>query len=131
MAALQLGAPIPVGLVGRAEASRERARLAARSRRQAEWRRWAQESLANGQGQLCRWIRGGGGSLDADLVPASGAMAGAAAPGSRQWPLALPGGPAAKLRYFEWPWKAVWQGPPAAPVDEGWLEELGALPPVP
>eukprot|EP00969_Alexandrium_andersonii_P210472 9297449-Alexandrium_andersonii.AAC.1 len=32
------------------------ARVAARSRRQAEWCRWVEESLANGQGRLSRWI---------------------------------------------------------------------------
>ncbi|CAK0845440.1 unnamed protein product, partial [Prorocentrum cordatum] len=104
LAAVQLGAELPEALVQLAGADWATARAAARQRRQNEWHRWVSESLANAQGRLYRWIRGGG-TLGAELVPdpATQAAAPHSAPGRRAWLLALCGGPATKLRQ---PWTA-------------------------
>ena len=121
---------LPAALLERAEGDWKAAQAEARARRRAEWRRWVEDAVANRQGKLYRWIRGGG-TVEAELVPAGGAAAAASAPGSRQWLLALQGGPAARLRFYEGAWKAIWQRLPAPPVGEEWLHELDGLPPFP
>ena len=93
--ALLPDAVLPAALLERAEGDWKAAQAEARARRRAEWRRWVEDALANRQGKLYRWIRGGG-TVEAELVPADGAAAAANAPGSRQWLLALQGGPAAR-----------------------------------
>ncbi|CAK0837858.1 unnamed protein product, partial [Prorocentrum cordatum] len=113
MAALQLGALVSEAMAVRAE---------------AEWHRRVADSLEDRQGRLYRWIRGGG-NMGAELVPAGGS--GGEAPGSRPRLLALQGGPAARLRRYEGPRKAIWQAPPAPPVAEEWLQELDGPPPFP
>ncbi|CAK0850846.1 unnamed protein product [Prorocentrum cordatum] len=74
-----------------------------------------------------------GGAVDAALVPDPTVDAGAAsaAVGSKPWPLALRGGPAAQLRYFEGPWRELRQRQAQEALDEGWLQELGGPPPFP
>ncbi|CAK0858704.1 unnamed protein product, partial [Prorocentrum cordatum] len=136
VAPLPLSRPLADALIERAKVEWRQAQAAARARRQAEWRWWVDDSLRNGQGRLYRWIRGCG-SVEAELVPAgrsaAAAPAGAAVgpPGSRPWLLSLQGGPAARLRYFEGPWRALWQRPPAPVVDEEWQQALDGLPPFP
>ena len=44
--------------------------------------------------------------------------------GSKPWLLALRGGLAAQLRFFEGPWRELWQRQPREALDEGWLQEL-------
>ncbi|CAK0863527.1 unnamed protein product, partial [Prorocentrum cordatum] len=134
LSALTPGGTFPAHVIDRAEADWRQAQDAARRRRRGEWRRWAQDAMANSQGRLYRWIRGGG-TLEAELVPAPPAAGAAAATapilGHRTWALALQGGPAARLRYFEGPWRALWQQPASAAVPEAWQQELDGLPPVP
>ena len=88
-----------------------------------------QGSLANEQGRLYRWIRGGG-TLDAELVPDPIAAVGAPRPatGTRAWLLALRDGPAAQLRFYEGPWRAIWQRDVAPSMGEQWLQALDGLP---
>ncbi|CAK0847227.1 unnamed protein product, partial [Prorocentrum cordatum] len=130
LADLRPDVELPATLLEHAEAAWRAAQAAARSQRRQEWRRWAQESLANAQGRLYRWIRGGS-VLEADLVPDPAAGAAAAAAGSRSWLLALRGGPAARLRHFEGPWRALWQRQSAPPLGEEWLQALDGLPAFP
>ena len=92
-----------------------------------------QGAAANAQGRLYRWIRGGG-SFEADLVPdpeLGDPGAAEPAPGTRRWLLALRGGPAARLRFFEGAWRRLWQRARAAASPEEWLRELDGLPPFP
>ena len=132
LAALSEAVELPARLLERAEVAWKEARASARGRRREEWRKWVQGCLANGQGRLYRWIRGGA-SLDAELVPVPAAALGGPAPaaGTRSWLLALRGGPAAQLRFFEGPWRAIWQRQAAPPLGEEWLQELDGLPAFP
>ena len=129
LAALRADEEVPRRVLERAEAAWQEARAGARRRRREEWRRWVQDSLANSQGRLYRWIRGGG-SLSAELVPAPATHSGAAQPGARtrSWLLALQGGPAAQLRFFEGLWRAIWQRDAAPRLGEEWLQALDGLP---
>ena len=132
LAALRADEEVPGRVLERAEAAWQGARAGARRRRREEWRRWVQDSLANSQGRLYRWIRGGG-SLIAELVPDPATHPGAAQPGARtrSWLLALQGGPAAQLRFFEGPWRAIRQRDAAPPLGEEWLQALDGLPAFP
>ena len=51
--------------------------------------------------------------------------------GSKPWLLALRGGPAAQLRFFESPWRELWQRQMRVALGEEWLQELDGLPPFP
>ncbi|CAK0848334.1 unnamed protein product [Prorocentrum cordatum] len=136
LAAMLPSGPVADSLIEQAETEWRLAQAAARAWRRSEWRRWVDDSLRNDQGRLYRWIRGGG-CVEAELVPAVGGVEAATAgargcpPGGRHWLLALQGGPAARLRYFEGPWRALWQRAPAPEVDEEWQQELDGLPPFP
>ena len=90
LAAFRADEEVPGRVLERAEAAWQGARAGARRRRREEWRRWVQDSLANSQGRLYRWIRSGG-SLSAELVPDPATDPGAAQPGARtrSWLLAL------------------------------------------
>ena len=81
-------AVLPGSTIERAEAEWKQSQEAARRRRRDEWRRWAQDAMANRLGQLYRWIRGGG-TLDAELVPVGAGAASdpapQASPGHRSW----------------------------------------------
>ncbi|CAK0862848.1 unnamed protein product [Prorocentrum cordatum] len=48
-----------------------------------------------------------------------------------QHSVALRGGPAARLRHFEGPWRALWQRQSAPPLGEEWLQALDGLPAFP
>ena len=123
---------MPLAIVERAEADWRQAQHASRSARRQEWGRWVQDAAANERGRLFRWIRGGG-RLEEELVPdplADSALPPGAA-GRRGWVLALRGGTAARLRFFELPWQALWQRQAGGPPGEDWLRELDGLPPFP
>lgn len=123
-------------VLDRAEAAWQQERLAALSARRAAWTAWVQDAAANAQGRLYRWIRDGG-ALEEELVPDPAAGPAAQEPGpspasgQRSWLLALRGGPAARLRFFEGPWRELWQRPCAAAPGEEWLQTLDGLPPFP
>lgn len=124
--------PVPAAMLQQAEAAWREEQLAARARRRAAWLQWVQEAAANGQGRLYRWVRDAG-SLDEALVPdpALDPDAAAQAAGRRGWLLALQGGPAARLRFFEGPWRRLWQRRCAAQPGDEWVRELDGLPAFP
>ncbi|CAK0820999.1 unnamed protein product [Prorocentrum cordatum] len=132
LAGLSVDEVLPDGVLEQAEAAWRSARASARSRRQDAWRDWVKASVSDEQGRLYRWIRGGG-TLEAELVPdpAVDPAASVEVAGRRCWLLALQGGPAARLRFFEGPWRQLWQGRSPPQLGEDWLQELDGLPAFP
>lgn len=132
LAGLRPNVALPETMLERAEAEWKAARDAARTARRDGWNEWVQSAAANGKGRLYRWIKGGS-ELGEAVVPdpAEDTTAAEGAPGRSGWVLALRGGPAARMRFFEGAWRGLWQRQCNAQPGEEWLRESDGLPPFP